>query len=503
MSQFLNFSNSTSGFFSRVHPALRNILLLLLLLSASVGIGLLIITKGITIGLILLGVIIGVPLVWTAFGQPMYALFYCIIFSYLNHLIRRVSGNYDLPVGSVGDAMLIIGALGILFRKSTAIQPIWNIITILYAITLGYIVLQVLNPNVNNLSTWLSLGLRSTILNLSTFALAVHAFNSKKDVKKFTVFVLAMALIAALYGIYQEFAGLPGYDLAWVMSSEQRFKLIFINGHFRKWSMLGAVSAYGVIMAYSAITALILAIGPFKVHYRILLLVAAFCMMTGMLYSGTRTAYVMVPIGIFFFILLTIRERRTIIFTVFAFIVGGGLMFGPFYGGSLSRLRTAFEPDKDASMQVREQNRDRIQPYMWSHPFGGGIGTTSESGTANHPGHPLAGFPPDSGFMQTVLETGYIGFIISLTLYFVTLRVGVKNFFKTRDPAIKYYYVAYMAAFFAITFGNLAQNAVSYPPADVINICIMVLMFRLIFLDTNTSSTANKTKPISEVTANS
>lgn len=493
MSQFLNFSNSTSGFFSRVHPALRTTLLLVALLSASVGIALLIVTKGITIGLVLLGIIIGLPLIWTAFKQPMYALFYCIIFSYFNFLIRRVTGNYDLPVGSVGDGMLVIGALGILFRKSTAIQPIWNIITITFAITLGYIVLQGLNPNLYNLSTWVNLGLRSTVLNICIFALAVHAFNSKEDVKKFTVFVLAMALIAALYGIYQELAGLPGYDMAWVMGSESRYKLIYINGAFRKWSILGAVSSFGVIMAYSAITAIIFAVGPFKIHYRILLLVAAFCMMAGMLFSGTRTAYVMLPIGIFFFILLTIRERRTIIFAVIAFVVGAGLFFGPFYGGSLSRMRTAFEPDKDPSMQVREQNRDRIQPYMWSHPIGGGIGTTSESGTANHPGHPLAGFPPDSGYMQTVLETGYIGLLINLTLYFVILLVGVKNYFKTRDPAIKYYYAAYMAAFFALTIGNLAQNAVGYPPADVINICIMVLMFRLIFLDTKTSSTANHT----------
>lgn len=472
---------------------MRTTLLLLVLLFTSIGIGLLIVSKGITIGLVLLGVIIGLPLVWTAFSQPMLALFYCIIFSYFNFFIRRVTGNYDLPVGSVGDAMLVIGALGVLFRKSTAVQPVWNIITIFYAITLGYIVLQGLNPNVNNLSTWVSLGLRSTVLNISILALAIHAFNSKEDVKKFTVFVLIMALIAALYGIYQEIAGLPDYDLAWVTSSKERFKLNFINGVFRKWSIMGAVSSFGVIMAYSAITAIILAVGPFKTRNKVLLLLAAFCMMAGMLFSGTRTAYVMMPIGIFFFVLLTLQERRTKIFAAIAFVVGVGLLFGPFYGGSLSRMRTAFEPDKDASMQVREQNRKIIQPYMWSHPIGGGIGTTSESGTANHPGHPLSGFPPDSGYMQTVLETGYLGLMINLSLYFVTLMVGVKNYFRTKDPAIKYYYAAYMAAFFAITFGNIAQNAVTYPPADVINICIMVLMVRLLFIDSqNNNITANQ-----------
>ena len=143
-------------------------------------------------------------------------------------------------------------------------------------------------------------------------------------------------------------------------------------------------------------------------------------------------------------------------------------------------------------MQVREQNRDNIQPYMWTHPIGGGIGTTSTFGEKYHPGHALAGFPPDSGYMLTVLETGYIGLLLAVWLYFITLVVGVKNYFRAKNPAVKNYYVAYMAAFFAITFGNIAQNAVSYPPADIINVCILVLMFRLIFFDS---------KPISEKSA--
>ncbi len=492
MSQLVDLIKTGGEQSQRLPAGLRVGLLLLGLLGASIGAALLIINMGSVVGIVLLGLIIGLPLVWVSFNNPMHALVISIVFSYLIFITRRVSGIYDLPTGTAADIILVVGALGILFKKSKAVQPVKNIVTISFFISIAYVFMEVLNPNAYNISAWLNLGLRSIVIKVCTFALAVHAFKSKEDVKNFTITCLGFAFVAALYGMYQEWVGLPAYDMKWVMSDIQRYKLFFINGKFRKWSILGEVSSFGVIMAFSAITTLILAIGPYKTYKRVLLFFAAVCMMFGMAFSGTRTAYVMLPVGIIFYILLTLRNRNSIIFAVFAFVVGGGLFFGPFYGSTFSRMRTAFNPSEDASMQVREQNRDHIQPYMWSHPFGGGIGTASLAGEKYHPGHPLAGFPPDSGYMLTVLETGYIGLMISIWLYFITMAVGVKNYFRAEDPVVKNYYVAYMAAFFAITFGNIAQNAVSYPPADIINICIHVLMFRLIFFDNKHTSTANE-----------
>lgn len=491
MSQLAELFRS-GGLSQRMPTGLRMGLLLTGLLVASVGAALLIINLGSVVGIVLLALIIGLPLVWLAFNNPLHALVISIVFSYLIFITRRVSGIYDLPTGTAADVILIIGALGVLFKKSRAIQPVNNVITIAFFISIIYVFLEVLNPNAYNISAWLNLGLRSVVIRICIFVLAVHAFKSLNDVKNFTITCLGFAFVAALYGMYQEWVGLPSYDLKWVMSDPLRYRLFFINGKFRKWSILGEVSSFGVIMAFSAITTLVLAIGPYKSYKRLLLLFAAICMMVGMAFSGTRTAYVMLPVGIVFYIMLTLRNRRTLIFAVFAVIIGGGLFFGPFYGSTFSRIRTAFSPSEDASMQVREQNRDMIQPYMWSHPIGGGIGTVGVPGGKYHPGHPLAGFPPDSGYMQTVLETGYIGLMIAIWLYFITMAVGVKNYFRAQDPAIKNFYVAYMAAFFAITIGNIAQNAVSYPPADIINICIHVLMFRLIFFDNKHTSIANE-----------
>ncbi|AHM63605.1 hypothetical protein D770_26810 [Flammeovirgaceae bacterium 311] len=493
MPQLVNFFKADEGLNSNIHPLLRSILLLLVLLSASIALTFLIVSKGWVFGVILLSIIVGLPLAWICFNNPLHALVASIILSYLIFVVRRVSGVYDLPTGTVSDAILVIGVLGVIFRKSSVSEPIKNPISIAFFISIAYLMIQIANPNAFNIEAWLNLAFRGIIVKISVFVLSLHAFRTKTDIKNFTIICLVFALIAALYGMYQELVGLPEFELTWVMSDPVRYKLFYINGQLRKWSILGEVSSFGVIMAFSAITTIILALGPYKSYKRVLLVVSAICMLIGMSYSGTRTAYVMVPVGIAFYIMLTIISKRTMVFSVIAVVIGTGLMFGPFYGGTLSRIRTAFQPSNDPSMQVREANRDLIQPYMHSHPMGGGVGTTSNAGKKYYPGHYLSGFPPDSGYMLTVLETGYIGLAITCWLYFVTLLVGVRNFFRTRDPVIKNYYAAYMAAFFAITIGNIAQNAVSYPPADIINICILVLMFRLKTIDDNSISTDNET----------
>lgn len=488
-----DFLKSSDGIGSRMSPGLRTGILVGSLLVISVAFAILIINGGSTIGVILLGIILGLPLVWVCFSNPLYALIISVVLSYFIFVVRRITGIYDLPTGTVVDILLVVGALGILFKKSRTEQPVRNVISITFFVILAYLMLEVLNPNAYNIQAWLNLGLRTVVIRLAVFVIALHAFNSIASVKVFTGFCIAFALVAAVYGMYQQWVGLPDFDQKWVTADPVRYRLFFINGQMRKWSILGEVSSFGVIMAFTAVTTMILGLGPYKTRNRVLLFIASLCMIIGMAFSGTRTAYVMLPIGIVFYILLTIKDRRTIVFSMFAFVIGGGLFFGPFYGGTLSRIRTAFRPSEDASMQVREQNRDFIQPYMWSNPFGGGIGTVSQAGQQYHPGHPLAGFPPDSGYMHTVLETGSIGLLLTVWLYFITLVVGVKNYFRSRDPEIKNLYVAYMAAFFAITIGNIAQNAVSYPPADIITICILVLMFRLRFFDSKTISTANET----------
>ena len=137
------------------------------------------------------------------------------------------------------------------------------------------------------------------------------------------------------------------------------------------------------------------------------------------------------------------------------------LLYAPIYGnGTINRFRTSFIGKEDASYNVREINRSIIQPYIYSHPIGGGLCTSGEPGLRFNPGHELAGFPPDSGYLRKALETGWIGLIMIIVLYFITLKFGIQSYFRTKNDQSRVIYVACIACLFALYIAEFPQEAI-------------------------------------------
>ena len=137
-------------------------------------------------------------------------------------------------------------------------------------------------------------------------------------------------------------------------------------------------------------------------------------------------------------------------------------------------------------MNVRDINRAGVQSYIRNHPFGGGVFTTGAEGANNSVGHPMAGFPTDSGYLQTALEIGWIGLIIELLFYFMVLRSGVLNFYRSKDPTLKILYAAYISSFFALCIANYAQNfTMTQKPTIIIVFAIFTIMPNMIKFDSD------------------
>jgi cell division protein FtsW (lipid II flippase) len=216
------------------------------------------------------------------------------------------------------------------------------------------------------------------------------------------------------------------------------------------------------------------------VKKRVVLAVSSLIMLVAMSFSGTRTATAMIPAGAFIYIIMNINDKRTILILAASIIAFCAILFGPFYGNTISRIRTAFQPSKDESMGVREYNRARAQPYIRSHPIGGGLNTTDGEGEVYSPGHQWAGFPTDGGFLKTALTIGWVGLIIQMTLYFVVLYIGIGHFYSAKDPLVKALYGAYIATFFSLMVANYAQSALGQKPTGLLVFSIFVLMPNLI-----------------------
>ena len=123
------------------------------------------------------------------------------------------------------------------------------------------------------------------------------------------------------------------------------------------------------------------------------------------------------------------------------------------------RFQSAFKPSEDASFQVRARNQKRIQPYILSHPFGGGLGATGVWGQRFAPYSYLASFPPDSGYVRVAVELGWVRLLIFCSLMFVILYTGIVAYYRIRDPELKTYCLAMILILFALNIGNYPQEA--------------------------------------------
>ncbi len=437
-------------------------------------------------GIVLLALAIGIPFVVVCIVSKKVAVVSIVTISSFIFVVNRIVG-FTLPSGILIDGLLFCALLGIISKSSkkrTELKSmIRNPVSVVIFFTFIYFLLQAFNPE-GSTKAWL-VGMRGMGSFLVAYYVFSETFDSMKFVVLFTKFWLAVCILAALYCFYQEFVGLPSYDLRWVTENETRKGLNWIQGRWRKWSFFSDVAAFGMMMAFSSIFTIVLATGPFQRRTKFRLLLAGGCMILAMVYSGTRGAYAMIPVGFTFFALATLNSRRTLVLSIIGVVGILFLLFGPFYSGPINRIRSTFEPSKDPSMIVREENRNQILPYIYEHPMGGGVYTSGTFGVLYAPRHPLAGFPPDSDYFETVLETGWIGLILHLLLYAVVMVVGIVNYYKTVDKKIRVFYLAYLSAFFALTIAAFVKKAVDQFPLGFIVGAIYVLMPKLVTFDTS------------------
>lgn len=456
-----------------------SVLLVILLLCGSLYTSHLIATQNYLIGPIVVGVLGGIlALGWMVRDYKMGIYFMFILSVFMSFANRMFDSQFQF--GVVLDA--IAGLTFVLMLITDSTRKDWshlkNPITYFYIFIVVYQLLQVFNPNAISFLGWLVAfrGNTSFLLFFAFYAL----FLSFDEVRKFTILWLLLAAIVAVYGIWQEVVGLNTQELRWVYSNPGRTDLLVIWGHLRKFSFLSDPSIFGLFMAFSALASLILALGPYRGTIRLLLLVAGGMMLVSMSFSGTRTAFAMVAVGVVFYIILTLRSRRTFLVMLFVGAGAAAILFGPFYGGTIKRIRSTFALEKDASMNVRDKKRIRLQEYVRSHPIGGGLNTTGINGLKYSQGHELAeGWDPDSGYLLTALELGWIGLVLGMVFFFAVVMQGINNYFSINDPLLQNFTLAYLVPFFALSVAHFTQDAMFQKPVYLVIIATYALMLTL------------------------
>ena len=448
---------------------------LVLLLTCAV-----LISVGIAIGHIpfaglFLGVCISIPLMYCIFAFPEFALTFLIVLAYFLFELGR--WGIEGPVGTVMDGFQAILIITILARQKK--ENNWRIfdnpVTYVILFWMGYNIIEVVNPASISSLAWFYTVRGTAFVQLCYFSF-VYYIRSIKMVRFIIKLWILLAIIGALYGLKQEYIGFTDTENAYLHSDPNIEQLLFIAGHWRKFSIFSDPVAFAYNMAMPGIICICIMAGPFKLWKKLISILLFLLYFVSALYSGTRGASILLPAALILFAVL--NYSKTVLFysllAAFAFIV---LIRIPTSNPTIYRFQTAFNPSKDASYNVRQRNQKRIQPYYYTHPMGGGLGSTGTWGERFAPDSYLAHFPPDSGYIRVAVEDGWIGLFVFCLMIFVTLKTGIDNFFSIIDPELKSYCLMATLIVFTYNIANFPQEAlVQYPSNILFNLSVALIV---------------------------
>jgi putative inorganic carbon (HCO3(-)) transporter len=453
-----------SSFFSESENWIKLSVLIFFLISC-IGLPLVALTAG-TVGPILFLIAIVAPL--ALFGilkYPKLGIAIYLIMAYWIMFIMNFGVNF--PLGTLMDALLLILIFG--FFMEQKYHPNWKIfhnpISIVIVLWILYNFAQAANPQMASILAWVYTIRAIAGVTISYFIFAYH-IDSIKMFKSIINVWLIFSFLAALYAIKQEFWGFFDFEQRALDADPRLQSLLFIDGHWRKSSIFADPVSFSYNMVVSSIICVVLAFGARSVWKKIILSLLAILCLNVMLYSGTRAAYVLFPAAMFLFAILKLN-KQILVFSVFFFIFFVVLVRLPTSNPNLSRFQSAFTPNDDASYNVRKQNQKLIQPYIQSHPIGGGLGSTGASGVRFSDGTFLSRFPPDSGYVRAAVELGWIGLALLCTLTFFAIKTGIDNYFKIIDPELKNYCLAMTLILFALAVGNFPQEGILQFPLNI------------------------------------
>ena len=431
-------------------------------------------------GILLLVVTIAIPAVYGIVMFPRFGIIILLVMAYVLFLLSRI--GISGPIGIIMDALQFLMMLGLVLNQKKKNE--WHLlkgpISTVILLWIAYNVLEVANPVTEARGAWIYT-IRSVAIVLLSYFVFLYNIRTIQMVRFIFKLWLGLSFFAALYAFKQEYIGFSDAEEAYLHSDPAIASLLFIGGHWRKFSIFSDPVCFAYNMSMSSIFCIVLIAGKFPTWKKIILALLTASFQMASLFSGTRGANVLVPAALLLFAILN-YNKKVLIFTVIATMFLIVLINIPTGDPNLARFQTAFRPNNDDSYKLRKANQKRIQPYILSHPMGGGLGATGTWGQKFAPGSYLANFPPDSGYTRIAVELGWLGLIIFCTMMFTFLKTGINYYYKIKDPEIKSYSLAMVLIIFAYNIANFPQEALVQYPSNVyfsLEVALLTVLYRI------------------------
>src|SRR5690606_38256543 len=135
-------------------------------------------------------------------------------------------------------------------------------------------------------------------------------------------------------------------EKAFINSDPKYRNLLFIGGKWRKFSIYSDPVAFSYNMVISSILCIVLMFNQMKLWKKALLGVCIFFFIWAMIFSGTRGAYVLIPVALALLTILNFN-KRVFLFASIAAVVLAFFIYVPTSSYNIRRFQSAFNPSQD------------------------------------------------------------------------------------------------------------------------------------------------------------
>lgn len=394
------------------------------------------------------------------FFKSKTTLFYTL-FS-INFLIMFITRHFyiPVPVSMVNEMLeLLLLALALLDVSKYRFSDTLNVMLLMLLIWMVFCCIEIFNDacgiGIDVYRWYTGARLMSFQLVYAHLVMTIYVNSPSKLIRVLVVWA-CFIVFAAFWVWKQRNIGLTNAEKSFIYNSPAHF----MGGRIRYMSCFSDAANFGVHLAAAAMVFMVLAIYIRITRLRLFFLAVSLLAIYAFFQSGTRTAMVCFIAGLFIFLVLC-KSRKIMIgagavFAIFLYF----LIFTNIGNGNVQirRMRTAFDKE-DASMGVRDMNKETLRKYMVDAPWGVGIGLENADVPAYNKFRLITQVPPDSEYVYIWVRTGEVGltvFIITTVIMFIGACITV--LVRIRNNSLRGVGIALTAAFFTIHLGGYANQ---------------------------------------------
>lgn len=364
----------------------------------------------------------------------------------------------------------------------------------------SYLIIQVFNETCGlpvSIADWLTNLNFFALYFILAYILISKVINTPENIMRFLRLWAIFSLIATYWAWRQKTLGWDQAEWRWLMSGGMRTHMI--GGSIRYFSFFSDAANFGCNMGASAALFYILGLTSKLKKDKLLFLITGIFCTYSFFASGTRSGLVCFMVGIFLYIFLAKSAKLT----ATVLVLGGTFVFIMAFteiGQSnmqIRRMRSAFNTD-DASLNVRDLNKQALKKYLQDAPFGMGINIDEGRIPKFNKFKVVYETSNDSTYVFFWQRTGIVGVYVFAAMNIIILLGGCFTaFFRLRNKACRGIAAGLCCAFLGIQAGGYANHILMQYPNLILFYGGMAIVYLLPAIERD--YTAYEERRVSEI----